>query len=691
MMAGVYDAYGGRLGAGVHGRAAPQNSRDNSQDAVLSRSEDRARGFHIFTRFAQAAGALACGLACATPAHAQRTGENAVAQAGDAFGSVVGNEVIGLYTSASARGFNPSQAGNLRINGLYFDQAAAPGNRLVRGSTVHVGISAQGYPFPAPTGVVDFDLRVPGQKAATSVVVAHNAVLSYSRPSIEIDTQAPVVKDVLSVGAGFSYGRNAARLVAVGDRNYAGNVTAHWTPSENFSLTPFWSGLDTAAIDGDRPRIFIGDNPAPRYRQDDLFAPEWLFFGFRLYNYGAISQWDLPDDWQLRGGLFRSETITAASFTGFVLNTNAQGVGNYAIERTPRRATKSTSGEMRLSKVFTEDVRRHTFYVTVRGRDRSTSSGGGDIRQFGPVLITGIPDRPEPIFNPGATNLSETKQLTGGIAYEGVWSKVGQLSVAVQKSDYERTLTRANAAPVSGTKSPLLYNAAAAAYVSSDIALFASYSRGLEELGTAPGNAINRDEAVPAELTKQIDAGVRYQIRPGLQLVADYFVIDKPYYGLDPVRLFRNLGTNRHSGFEFSLAGSLTDELTIVAGAVALRPRIEINTAATATKLTAVGPIPRLVRINAQYRPKAVPGLALDAKLESVSSRYITVSNSQRISGAITVDAGVRYTTRIAGTPVRFRLQGLNLTNSFSVTPQASGQISAFESRRVEASVAADF
>lgn len=57
--------------------------------------------------------------------------------------------------------------------------------------------------------------------------------------------------------------------------------------------------------------------------------------------------------------------------------------------------------------------------------------------------------------------------------------------------------------------------------MSSDIALFASYARGLEELGTAPGNAINRDEAVPAELTRQIDAGVRYTIRHGLQLVAD--------------------------------------------------------------------------------------------------------------------------------------------------------------------------
>jgi len=643
------------------------------------------------TRLILAASVQAFICAFAGSALAQRTAENAVAQAGDAFGSVVGNEVIGLYTSASARGFNPSQAGNLRINGLYFDQATAPNNRLLRGSTVHVGISAQGYPFPAPTGVVDFELRTPGQKPITSLLVGLGAVLGYSRPLIEIDTQMPVIKDVLSVGAGFSFGRNAAHLVAVRDRNFAGSLTAHWTPNENFSLTPFWSATDTRAVGGDRPRIFIGDNDAPKYRQQDLYAPEWLFFGFQLFNYGAISQWDMADDWKLQAGLFHSENITPQSFTGFVLNTNAQGVGNYAIEKSPRRATTSTSGEIRLSKTFVEDVRRHTVYITTRARDRSSTSGGGDLRQFGPVSIVAIPDRPEPTFNPSATNLSETRQVTGGLAYEGVWSKVGQLSVAVQKSEYERTLTRANAMPVTGRKSPLLYNAGAAAYVSSDIALFASYARGLEELGTAPGNAINRDEAVPAELTRQIDAGVRYTIRHGLQLVADVFVIDKPYYGLDQARIFRQLGDIRHSGVEFSLAGNITDEVTLVAGAVALRPRISSTTGPSASSLTEVGPIPRLIRINAQYRPKAVQGLALDMKVESVSSRYITVSNAHRVSGAVTLDAGVRYTTTIANTPVKFRLQGLNLSNTFSVTPNASGQINAFESRRVEASIAADF
>ena len=177
-----------------------------------------------------------------------------------------------------------------------------------------------------------------------------------------------------------------------------------------------------------------------------------------------------------------------------------------------------------------------------------------------------------------------------------------------------------------------------------------------------------------------------------LQFVGGVFQIDKPYYALDPVNIFRRLGDIRHRGVEVSLAGTVTDTLTVVAGAVFLRPRISDTTMAQGVaQLTAIGPIPRLVRVNVQYRPKAVQGLALDAKVESISSRFLDVNNTRRIPGAITVDAGVRYTTTISDVPVRFRLQGRNLTNTYSITPSVSRQVRPFEQRRVEFSIAADF
>jgi iron complex outermembrane recepter protein len=93
---------------------------------------------------------------------AQRTDDNATTQSDDAFGKSVGDERIGIYDPYNVRGFSAVEAGNTRIEGLYFFQQANPTDRLVDGSTMRVGIAAQGYPFPAPTGIADYSLRKPG-------------------------------------------------------------------------------------------------------------------------------------------------------------------------------------------------------------------------------------------------------------------------------------------------------------------------------------------------------------------------------------------------------------------------------------------------------------------------------------------------------------------------------------------------
>ena len=69
-----------------------------------------------------------------SPAFAQRTDDNAVSSAEDAFGKSVGDEQIGLYNPGLVRGFSPEAAGNLRIEGLYFDQRGSLTDRLLDGA-----------------------------------------------------------------------------------------------------------------------------------------------------------------------------------------------------------------------------------------------------------------------------------------------------------------------------------------------------------------------------------------------------------------------------------------------------------------------------------------------------------------------------------------------------------------------------
>ena len=116
------------------------------------------------------AGALA--LLASTTIWAQHASDDPVASANDGFGLTLGLESIGLYGPNFVRGFSPQTAGNVRIEGLYFDQQGALSKRVVDGSTIRVGVSEVGYAFPAPTGVVDYDLRSPGDGIPSGTVVA---------------------------------------------------------------------------------------------------------------------------------------------------------------------------------------------------------------------------------------------------------------------------------------------------------------------------------------------------------------------------------------------------------------------------------------------------------------------------------------------------------------------------------------
>src|SRR5579862_6576108 len=86
-------------------------------------------------------------------------------------------------------------------------------------SSVHVGIAAQGYLFPAPTGVVDYDLRTPGNEPVGSVLVGYNSEgnLVYD----ENDAQFPIIRDVLSVGAGIGFSGN--------QNFYSASQSSEWT------------------------------------------------------------------------------------------------------------------------------------------------------------------------------------------------------------------------------------------------------------------------------------------------------------------------------------------------------------------------------------------------------------------------------------------------------------------------------
>ncbi|HKW84938.1 MAG TPA: hypothetical protein VJN68_14405, partial [Burkholderiaceae bacterium] len=169
-------------------------------------------------------------------AYAQRTEENVTTGSEDAFGRSIGNESIGIYNDSDVRGFSPIEAGNVRLEGLYFDRVGSLTSRLIEGSTIRVGIASQSYPFPSPTGIVDYDLRRVGEKQVISALVNYGP---YGGLGAEVDAQLPLTPE-LGTTIGLGLYRDA---FAWGGQNesYSFAIAPQWRPAENIELRPFFS------------------------------------------------------------------------------------------------------------------------------------------------------------------------------------------------------------------------------------------------------------------------------------------------------------------------------------------------------------------------------------------------------------------------------------------------------------------
>ncbi len=136
----------------------------------------------------------------------------------------------------------------------------------------------------------------------------------------------------------------------------------------------------------------------------------------------------------------------------------------------------------------------------------------------------------------------------------------------MQKTRYRKSIETPLGELPESRADPLLLNATVTFFAHERLAIYASYTEGLEESPVAPDNAINRNAAAPALDTEQYDAGIRWTVVGNMKLIAGVFHIEKPYFDLDPSRVFRSLGAVEHQGVELSLAGNPTPQLTLVAG-----------------------------------------------------------------------------------------------------------------------------
>jgi iron complex outermembrane receptor protein len=625
-------------------------------------------------------------------AWAQHASDNPVGSAEDAYGLTLGLETIGLYLPVSVRGFNPQAAGNVRIDGLFFDQQGSLSNRVVEGSSIRVGVSEIGYVFPAPTGIVDYDLRHATGSANATIVASAGPFQAHG---LSIDANLPVISGELQVPIGASYQVSTQTFFAA-NPGYTSSLTSigatpQWSPNDRVTIRALMDWQQTRRAKT-FPFIFTAGDFLPPVIPRNYMGQNWAEGSGLSENFGGIITAQLNHGWSFAAGIFRSVSDSPLSFSDFYINTEPNGLAEHLVVGYPDQNVFSTSGEARLVGHFSQGSWGHEVVLLARGRNTFARYGGSDVVEVGEAQISNAAQVPEPTFTYFARTADRTELWGVGVAYRAHWQQRADFALGVQQESYNKVVTLPPTPQIRLTDRPLRAYGNAALTLTSSLTAYAGFTQGLEDSGVAPSAAVNRGAILPAARTWQVDSGVRYLITPELKIITGVFEIQKPYFNFDPSGIDRNLGMQVAKGIELSISGELAKHLNITAGMLSGTVRvIGPNLAAEG-----VGPIafgqPRLTYVlNADYSGFKWPALSMDLNITHVGASPASVDNALYSQTLNQVDLGGRYRFTMAGKAATLRAQVLNLTNARAWSSGYSSGLFQQSPRSIFAYLTTDF
>jgi iron complex outermembrane recepter protein len=600
----------------------------------------------------------------ASAARAQHAGDNPVESADDAFGLSLGVEKVGLYNPGSVRGFSPISAGNVRIDGIYFDLQGPPSNRVVEGSTIHVGVSEIGYPFPAPTGIADYNLRRVGGDTPSATIIG--SVGPFEAWRVSVDGSIPLIGKELVLPIGVSTeistqsSQDGAYYPGLTSRVTSVGATPQWTPNSRVTVRALIDWQETRAAKT-QPEFFSAGDFLPPLTTKGYVSQNWAKAENTTMNLGGLVTAQLTETWLLRAGVFRSTNNNPAGFADLYTNVQPNGQSEHVVVGFRDQDAASTSGEVRLTGTFLTGDWRQQVIFAARGRDTTSRFGGEDAVDLGPAAIGKIVQAPEPDFTFSARATDRAQLRSVGAAYRVDWRSRGVLEMGIQKEDYRETASNPGTPRSEISAHPLRAYANAAFAVTQQLTLYAGYTQGLEKSGVAPNSAQNSGAVLPASLTWQVDFGARYAVTPRLKLIAGVFELQKPYFNLDTHNIDRELGSQQARGVEFSIAGEVSKSLNVNIGVLDGVVGISgPNLAAEGVGPVAVGQ-PRLIYVaTANYALPWWPAASLDVRVVHIARAPESVNNAVFTSPATSLAIGGRYKFTVFGKNSTLRIQVQN-------------------------------
>lgn len=609
------------------------------------------------------------------PAVAQ---DNAVANAADAFGERSGIEQSGLYSESQVRGFDLNDSGAYRIDDAYFSRAQALDDTILGGVGVRVGVNAARLEYPAPSGVVNYRLREAGSANELRLGAGFR---DFGTRVVQTDLSLRSGAFSLAGGVVWSPLRRYAQGYE-GSSLTAGAVGG-WDIAPGHRLRAFAS-INDRKYDGDYSVIASAGAMPPNLRTLHQYSPDWAWTAATTTNFGLLYRGEL-----------RGLAVDASAFRSLwsldngdntLISSDARGNATATTLRTPKRDYRvSDTGEIRLRRTFGTDDIENQLTMSLRGRHTVTELASSLAIPLGAFdLATGDP--PQGIERPWSGTRGEdvVRQYIVSAGYGLTWYDRVQLRLGAHRTRYDKAVRSPSGATSERVSESSHYNVSAVVNLTDRAALFGSWVTGLEESGSAPASATNREEVLPPGEAEQFELGARYALSPRLTLIAALFDVSKPSQGRRLDGSFGVVGEVRHRGIEASIAGELTANVSILAGVVAFESELSGDLVDAGLVGTHDVGVSRTVA-NATIVRKFGPDWSLDATLSYLGKRWIDTANTFQAPAVTTLNLGLRHRFKLGGRPADVRILGSNLLGDEGYLVASSGLLSPVSPRTVRA------
>ncbi|OLF53858.1 TonB-dependent receptor [Pseudomonas chlororaphis] len=187
------------------------------------------------------------------------------------------------------------------------------------------------------------------------------------------------------------------------------------------------------------------------------------------------------------------------------------------------------------------------------------------------------------------------------------------------------------------------------------LSLYVNYMEGLSQGKIAPSTSINEDEIFPPFVSRQVEAGAKYDAG-AFALTAAVFRIKQPAYETNATtRVFGPNGKRQNDGVELSVFGEPLKGFRLLGGVMYIDSELKDTTNGTFDGNRAPATPKYNVNLGAEWDVPKVQGLTLTARGIYSGSQYLDQSNTKEIDSWERFDLGARYAFKLDDKAITLR------------------------------------